>query len=130
MKRLKNILKSNHIYRVIALLILFYSLAVTLIPNYKSKYDISETNFLLRIEDYQIDGNKLTLTLCGEEKIVGTYYIKTKEEKDYFKEKLEFDDLIEVKGELTIPNNNTIPNSFNYKKYLYFNKIYYKINIE
>lgn len=130
MKRLKNILKSNHIYRVIALLILFYSLAVTLIPNYKSKYDISETNFLLRIEDYQIDGNKLTLTLCGEEKIVGTYYIKTKEEKDYFKEKLEFDDLIEVKGELTIPDNNTIPNSFNYKKYLYFNKIYYKINIE
>ena len=81
MIKLKTILQYNNTFRVIALLVLLYSLAVTLIPNYKSKYNINETKFILNIVSYKIDGNKLSLTLKGKEKLSGTYYIKTEEEK-------------------------------------------------
>lgn len=130
MTKLKNLLKSNNAPRVIAIIILLYSLAVTLIPNYKSEYDIKETNFKLNIIDYEIDGNKLSLTLKGKEKIKGTYYIKTIEEKEYLEKNLELDALLKLTGTLIIPNNNTVPNLFNYKEYLYHNKIYYILNID
>ena len=32
-------------------------------------------------------------------------------------------------GKMKKPNNNTIPNNFNYKKYLYNKKIYYTFTI-
>ena len=130
MIKLKTILQYNNTFRVIALLVLLYSLAVTLIPNYKSKYNINETKFILNIVSYKIDGNKLSLTLKGKEKLSGTYYIKTEEEKKYLEENLKLNDALEIIGTLKTPPNPTVPNSFNYKKYLYYNKIYYLLNIE
>ena len=62
MRKLKTILQYNNTYRVIALLVLLYSLAVTLIPNYKSKYEANETEIIQNIIEYKIDGNKLSLT--------------------------------------------------------------------
>ena len=38
---------------------------------------------------------------------------------------IDLGDVVEVVGKLTIPNSNTIPNLFNYQKYLYYHKIYY-----
>ena len=129
MRKLKTILQHNNTYRVIALLVLLYSLAVTLIPNYKSKYEANETEFILNILEYKIDGNKLSLTLKGKEKIKGIYYIKTEEEKEWLEKNLELEGTLKIKGTLKVPNNNTVPNLFNYKKYLYFNKIYYLLEI-
>jgi len=129
MRKLKTILQYNNTYRVIALLVLLYSLAVTLIPNYKSKYEANETEFILNILEYKIDGNKLSLTLKGKEKIKGIYYIKTEEEKEWLEKNLELEGTLKIKGTLKVPNNNTVPNLFNYKKYLYFNKIYYLLEI-
>ena len=129
MRKLNTILQYNNTYRVIALLVLLYSLAVTLIPNYKSKYEANETEFILNILEYKIDGNKLSLTLKGKEKIKGIYYIKTEEEKEWLEKNLELEGTLKIKGTLKVPNNNTVPNLFNYKKYLYFNKIYYLLEI-
>ena len=37
---------------------------------------------------------------------------------------------IKVNGLLYLPSNNTIPNTFNYRKYLYNHKIFYLMKID
>lgn len=96
---------------------------------YKSKYNIEENSFELKIMSYKIDGNKLSVNLSGKENLVGTYYFKTIEEKQDFYSKYSIGDYIVVNGELDEPKNNTIPNTFNYKKYLYNNKIFFILKI-
>ena len=39
-------------------------------------------------------------------------------------------DILKVKGNLELPSKNTIPNSFNYRKYLFNQDIFYILNIE
>ena len=73
-----------------------------------------QTSFILTIENYKIDGNKLSINLIGKEKLVGKYYFKTEEELKSFKRDYNFGDKIKVEGSLTEPSNNTINNLFNY----------------
>ena len=63
---------------------------------------------------------KITLYIEGIEKLVVNYY--TEEEID-----ISLGDKIKVVGILKIPSNNTIPNLFNYNKYLNYNDIHYTI---
>ena len=53
------------------------------------------------------------------------YYVKSEEEKEAFNNKYELGDVVKVIGENSIPKNNTLPNMFNYKKYLLSKNIYY-----
>ena len=62
--------------------------------------------------------NKITLYIKAKEKLVVNYY--TEEEID-----ISLGDKIKTTGTLKVPSNNTIPNLFNYKKYLYYNDIHY-----
>ncbi len=128
MKKLKTILQSNKFY-IVALLVLMFCLLVTLIPNYKSKYNGNETNFNCIIKDFSIDGNKLSLELSCDEDLVSNYYIKTLEEKKELESSLLVGSSISLEGELSSPSNNTVPYLFNYKKYLYYKKIYYILNV-
>lgn len=129
MNRLRNILLSNKPYIILIFLILIYSLIITTFIKHKSSYSLNETKFKLKIIEYKIDGNKLSLTLSDKENLVGTYYIKTEEEKDYLINNLHIGEVINLEGNLKEPSNNTIPYSFNYKKYLYNKKIYYILDI-
>ena len=129
MNRLRNILLSNKPYIILIFLILIYSLIITTFIKHKSSYSLNETKFKLKIIEYKIDGNKLSLTLSDKENLVGTYYIKTEKEKDYLINNLHIGEVINLEGNLKEPSNNTIPYSFNYKKYLYNKKIYYILDI-
>ncbi len=62
--------------------------------------------------------------------MVGTYYFKTLKDKVYFINNYNIGDTINLNGNLNIPKNNTIPNTFNYKEYLKYKKIYYTLSIE
>jgi predicted membrane metal-binding protein len=97
--------------------------------NYKVKKTYNELDkyFELRIKNYSIDGNHLTLEFNN---LVGNYYFKTYEEKQSFINNYSLNDLIILKGVLSKPSNNTIPNTFNYKKYLYYKNIEFIINID
>lgn len=130
MQKLKIILQYKYLYVILALLVLIYSLIVTLIPNYKSKYKESDTNFTCKLEEYEIDGNKLELNLKCKENLIGTYYIKSEEEKKQYKDNLIIGSTLKIKGNLSVPSKNTIPYLFNYKEYLYNKKIYYILNID
>ena len=128
MKRLKIILQYDAIFYLIFFLALIYSFISIKIPR-TSKYDINDKNFLVTINDIFIDGNYLSLELIGKEKLQSSYYFDTIEEKEYFIENYKLGDVLKIEGELIKPSNNTIPNLFNYKSYLYYNNIFYTINI-
>ena len=75
------------------------------------------------IKDYGI-----RLDLKGKEKVIG--YLYYDEDKiDEFVSSFELGDEVLVSGNISDINNNTVPDTFNYKKYLYSNKIYNVIEI-
>lgn len=129
MLKLRKILLCDSLYYISLILIIIYIIYSTKIVKYYSKYNINTTNFNLIIENYKIDGNKLSINLIGKENLVGRYYFKTEEEKNNFINEFNFGDKLKIQGTLEEPSNNTIPNLFNYKKYLYNKNIFYILNI-
>ena len=103
MKNLRIIL----LYKII-LLTLIVTLGITLYRiNIKSEINIKQINIIGQIINKKILENETELEIQGKEKIL----VKTKENYN-------LGDIIEIKGQIELPNNNTIPNLFNYKKYL------------
>ncbi len=129
MLKFRKLLLIDNIYRVIFILVFIYALLITNIPKYKSVYNINNDTFKCTLNDSFVTNEKATLELKCKENIIGNYYINNKYEKKFF-DSLEIGSLLEIKGELTKPQNNTIPYAFNYKKYLYNKKIYYLLNID
>lgn len=130
MIQLRHILLYDNLYRVLLFLTIIYALYITIFIKYESNYKGNETLFNCKLNSYKIDGNKLDMNLYCKEKIKATYYIKSLEEKEYLSNNLKLDSTLSIKGSLEKPSNNTVPYMFNYKKYLYNNKIYYLLNIE
>ena len=123
--RLRIILLYNYIYYVL----LFASLIFVLIKvsvNYNIK-NINSDNFELVINDYKIKDKTITIYF---DDFIGKYYVHNFEEIKYFKSNYSFGDKVLLNGKVSIPNNNTIPNGFNYKKYLYHKRINYIIKID
>lgn len=125
MKKLKSILQSKYLFKILAIVAICYSLCVTFLLSIKSVYNDETAVIVGKIIQYEIDGNKLKLTLKGKEKIIGYYYFKTENEMYEYLERLELGMILRLKGKMDKPKNNTIPNGFNYKKYLKYHKINY-----
>ena len=120
MKKLKNIFVSNIFYYVV----IFFSFAYFLFYiniEHISKYDNFD-NLKLKIVsiNYIDDGYKFILK--GKEKLIAYYYTDKKE-------KYNLGDIILISGEKKYIYNNTVDNTFNYKKYLYNQGIYNVIEI-
>ena len=130
LKKLKSLLQYNIFIYVCFIITLIYVLICTLFIKYESNYNIKETKFYAYIIDYKIDGDKLNLNLSAKEKLIANYYFKNKNEKSEFLKTYSIGDKIYLNGTLKRPVNNTIPNTFNYKKHLYGKKIFYILNIE
>ncbi len=109
--------------------LVIYVFIATKIIQYESIYNGDETSITGSIISYSINGNKLKMNIKDKEEVIATYYIKTEEELVYLKENIEIGKTITLNGTLNKPLNNTIPNTFNYKKYLYNNKIYYLFDV-
>ena len=125
MLKLRAILLSNKLYYL--LLILSFIYIFIYVNTYKANdiYNINDNEFTLKVNNYKMDGDKLNIDFNN---LASVYYFKNEVEKNNFK--LNINDQIYLKGKLNIPSNNTIPNTFNYKKYLYYKKINYILNIE
>ncbi len=107
-------------------LFLFTCIWVFIFINNKNEsiYDLNDNEFILRISNIKEADDKVTLYLDGYEELVGTYYLKDGENPSF-----NYGDLIKIKGNLKIPSNNTIPYTFNYKKYLKRKGINYILTI-
>ena len=95
-----------------------------------SKYNDKSTSFTGYLEEYNIDGNKLTLTVKNNERIIGNYYIKTEKEKRNYEENLKLGILIKCTGEFSLPEEKTNDFGFSYKDYLYREDIFYTVKIK
>ena len=118
--KLKNLLR----YKYFILLSLIICLCF-IRNNNNSIYKINDTNFYGVVIDYQYKDNYISLVLNGKEKLKCNYYLDNNEKFD-----INYGDTLYLRGKLKKPNNNTIPNTFNYKKYLEHNDIYYILEIE
>ncbi|CCX36217.1 dNA internalization-related competence protein ComEC/Rec2 [Clostridium sp. CAG:1000] len=87
-----------------------------------------DTTFKLKIIDYKIDGNQLSLDFDSD--VIGKYYFESLKEKESFNKTFSLGDTLSLKGTLEIPKNNTTPNTFNYKEYLKYKKINYILKID
>ena len=114
LKKLNQILQSN-----ITLIILFIMLTGYIMINFSIKNsDLNINKFNGVLVAYKIDGDKLSMQLKNKQKIIANYYIKSESEKKYLENNLELGYMIETTGSVSEPVKNTIPNNFNYKKYL------------
>ena len=93
--------------------------------NVKSKYNINDNKFYGVVIDYKINDDYVSFVIKGREKIKCNYYLNNNEVID-----IKYGDKVLLDGTLSIPKNNTIPNTFNYKKYLNNNNIYYLLTVD
>lgn len=126
--RLKSLLQYNYIYAVLIFVALLTAYVRINLP-IRSQYSLDTKEFTGVLIDKKIDGDKFTFTINGKEKIRCTYYIQDEQEKHYL-ENLDLGITIKLLGQLSKPPNNTIPNAFNYKKYLHSKKINYTLAVE
>ncbi len=127
MLRLRKILLCDYLYYSVLFITIIFLILHFNINKSNTKYNENENNFNIRINKYKIDGDKLTIET---QDLICIYYFKSLDEKQSFIKKYSLNDLINVKGVLEVPKNNTIPNTFNYKNYLHHKNIDYILNIE
>ena len=122
MKRLKMILQSRYIFKILTILTLIITIIYTKYYPFKSVFNNNDTEFIGIVEDYIIKDNQIKISLKSKERIIVTYKYTSKVFNN-----LSYGDKIKVTGVLKEPSTNNIFNNFNYKKYLYNKKIYYII---
>lgn len=122
MKKLKTILQSRYIFKILTILILIITIIYTKYYPFKSVFNNNDTEFIGIVEDYIIKDNQIKISLKSKERIIVTYKYTGKVFNN-----LSYGDKIKVTGVLKEPSTNNIFNNFNYKKYLYNKKIYYII---
>lgn len=127
--KLKKILHSNLIY-ISLLVISFLAILIGITLKKESIYDISQDTFEMVLKDIKVNDNKIILELVGEENLIGFYYINNQDTLKKVIGELDYGIRVRLHGELMIPSNNTIPNTFNYKKYLNNKGIFYLLKID
>lgn len=130
MKNLKDLLRFNKWFFLAFVFIVIYTFIFTKIFNYESSYQKNTSEITGKITYISLNGNKLTLNIKGKENIIANYYIKSELEKESILDDISIGDNITLYGSIKEPENNTIPNTFNYKNYLYNKKIYYIFMID
>ena len=122
MKRLRHILQSKHLIKIITIIIFIITLLYTNYYPFKSKYTKDDKEFIGIVTKYEVKEDKITIEIKAKEKLLIIYKYQDKEFNN-----LSYGDKIKVKGTLITPSKNTNQNTFNYQKYLYYKKIYYLV---
>ena len=114
----KKVLQSKYLLCCLFLLIVLVSYYIVNLEK-ESKYKGKENDFILTVIDKKYKNDSYTVVLNGYEKIIS--YV------DDFP--YDVGDIIKVRGTLTKPKNNTIPNTFNYQRYLQSRGILWELKI-
>lgn len=114
---------------VFFLFICFYVFFFTKIIKYETNIPSNTTEITAKLISFSIDGDKLSMLLKKKEKINATYYIKSEEEKNYLENNLLVGEILKLNGKQKEIIGRTIPNTFDYKKYLYNEKIYFSFSV-
>lgn len=127
MKKLKTIFASKTFLLSLIFLVFILTWYQVFLKRDNSKFS-NEEEITGLIKSKKVTNNKITLELKRKENIIINYYVDTYDELNKLNDTLYEGIIITVHGTLKQPSNNTIPNTFNYKKYLKSKKIYYTFN--
>ena len=117
MTRLRIILQSNGLYLILLIFLIIYVFVFTKLINYYSVIPNDTTFFEGMITHLNTSKEHQSFILkTNKEKIMVYYYSDDS--------LLEEGMIVQCEGIIKEPSNNTIPNTFNYKEYLYNKKIY------
>lgn len=120
MRRLKIILQCRYLFKILAIIILLGDILYTNLNNITSKYSKDQNKFIGVVTKYELQENKLVLEVKSKEKLIVNYKYG-----DNIFNNLSYGDKILIKGSLKEPSVINIPNTFNYKNYLYNKRIHY-----
>ena len=126
--KLRKILLLKSIYITLFIISLIY-LVIYINIGFTSSLEGSETKVEGVVDSIKYQGNKMTLTLKTNEKLIATYYFDTKEELDKVKKELSLGDMLVLEGELSKPSSNKNFYSFSYPTYLKYQKIFYIMKV-
>ena len=124
MKKLKTIFVSKTFFLSLIFLVFILTWYQVFLKRDNSKFS-NEEEITGLIKSKKVTNNKITLELKSKENIIINYYVDTYDELNKLNDTLYEGIIITAHGTLNQPSNNTIPNAFNYKKYLKSKKIYY-----
>lgn len=122
MIKLRTILLSKYLYIFFFVLSLFFVFFKVKIIKVNTNIKKEETHLVGRIRKITKKEDTTTIKIkVKKEYVIG-----------YIKKKVNYslNDKIELEGTLEKPKNNTLPNQFNYRNYLYRNKTFYIMKIE
>lgn len=125
---IRKLLINKNLYIFLLIFCVVYVIVFTKIFKQESMYKGNETEFIGKVKEFNFDGNSFTFVIQTPEKIKVSFFFKDELEKKYLETKIKYGIMVKIIGELNKPINNTIPNTFNYKKYLYNNQIYYTLS--
>ena len=112
---MKKVLNSFLFYLIIGIILSIFAILKVYIIKYKSVYQDKEYTLTGKVSKVILSEKKVSFVLKDKENIQMFYY-------DDFD--LNEGDKVTVNVLLSTPKKNTIPNTFNYQKYLYNNGIY------
>ena len=117
MKRLRTILQCDYFYYALFFLIIIFT--IFRVNMFYSIQLNDSDNYLFFVDEFKIDGDYLKIEgKVSNVKVIATYYISSFEEQQYLIENMKYGSLLEIKGNVVVQSNSTIPNGFNYKDYL------------
>ena len=116
MQRLKIILQSNIFYILLFAICFLYVLFLTKIIKYQSIYESENVNISGVVTHLSRKNGNVSFEIKEKENVKVNYY----KEDGNLKEGM----YVTLVGVLKNPKNNTVPNAFNYKNYLYNKRIY------
>ena len=121
MQKLKIILQSN-IYLILMIIVILFAFFRNNFKNEKnSLLDIKVIEGV--VKSIKKEDDKLTFIIKSDRLVLCNYYInKTIDVK--------LGDKVKVYGNINKPNNNTVFNNFNYKKYLKYKNIYFIMSLD
>lgn len=127
-KKLRRILNSKYLYIFLCLLTIVYVLFNLSITR-KSGLNVEDKEFTGVLKKVTIKESKVSYYLdLGSETLIANEYLKENQVAKY--DDFVLGSKIKVTGDLKEPTNNTIPNTFNYKKYLYYHNIFYTCTVK
>ncbi len=123
LKKLRTILQSNWFYYFLIIFLIIYIFLNTIVIRYETSNP--NPDYLEGIiTDINFNADNISFILKGGEKARCVYYGNDINFADYLGKK------VRVKGSIIPIYNNTIPNTFNYQKYLYNKRIYLNYNVK
>ena len=127
--KIKRVLQGNLLYVFLFIgIIVHLFLSMTVERN--SIYQIDDDVFEGTVVKRSVTNNKISFELDGEETLLCSYYSDEADRKEDLWKSIPLGSKVVVKGKLKIPSKNTVPNTFDYRQYLYNKGIYYTCTIE